>query len=1122
MVIPAVSAKSTALWDVKITIHHNNAPLSRIISDIEQKSGFSIIVRLNDVDIKERYSIDETDMSVDQVLSSLFRGKEIGFELEGEAISVFRAKNPQPNPNSAPQAPQPRRITGTVVDAAGDAIIGATVAVAGTNTASITDGAGAFSLPVPESAVLVVGFYGYITQEINVGPGQTVVNITLQEDSQMLDDVVVVGFGTQKKANLTGAVSTIKGEDMINRPLANTASMLQGQVPGLQVIQSTGQPGEENVSFRIRGYGSFSTAGTAPLVLINGIEGDISRLDPNMIDNISVLKDAASAAIYGARAANGVILVTTKQGGGSDGKPVISYNGVVSFHNPIKMYDLVTNSVEYMELFNIARQNSTGDMYPADVIDLYRNPTDKEKYPNFDWMDYMLNTALMQTHNLSLAGQTEKTTYNISLSYLDQEGTLRGHSFERLNFTTDLSAWATKWMRVGMFNNMSYGKRMKTRQDQQDAFLSSLSQAPTYKPWLPDDGSGVRKWTYTAYDWEDHNKNMPAIIAEGIMAPQKSYEVNSNIWTDIKFLDYFTWHTKAAARLFSTKTSDWRGAPTPVYNYHTGESNATLDKGGTGYSVTENRTFSTTLYSTLTFDWSSANQLHNVMAMAGYSQETFMTESLNAARREYPFDLKTINAGGTTGWTNSGDTSEWALQSLFGRVTYNYKERYLFEANARYDGSSRLSPGGRWGLFPSFSAAWRLSEEEFFKNGSISTWLNYIKIRGSWGQLGNQNIGTYPYQAMIAHGTADAYAFDKSTFVPGYIQTAFNNEHIKWETVTETDFGVDLQLFNRLGITVDWYNKVTSNILRASQVSWQLGMTAPTVNSGKIGNRGIEVAIDWNDQIRSGALRGLRYYAGVSLDHFKNELLDFGADEISGYRLRRKGLPWETFYMLDAIGIFADENEIKNSPKQFSDNTLPGDIKYRDIDGYGPDGKLTGKPDGKIDNADRTTMSGAYPALLYTVKFGGQWKGIDLSVFGTGVHDVKFYVTDWGVYPFRQGSAPTREYLAGMWTPEKPNNARFPRLYFGDYGGTKNTRNNDHFLQNASYFRIKNITLGYTLPKPWTDHIGISRLRVYASLDNMITFTKFYGALDPERTSHGWGPTYPQNKSVTFGINLQF
>ncbi len=818
-----------------------------------------------------------------------------------------------------------KRITGTVVSASGDAITGATVTVEGTVNTSITDGAGAFSMTVPDNAVLVVSFYGYVTQQVNVGAGQTVVNITLREDSQMLDDVVVVGFGTQKKANLTGAVSTIKGEDMITRPLANTASMLQGQVPGLQVIQSTGQPGEENVSFRIRGYGSFSSAGTAPLVLINGVEGDISRLDPNMIDNISVLKDAASAAIYGARAANGVILVTTKQGGGSDSKPSISYNGVFSFHNPIAMYDLVTNSAEYMELFNIARTNSgSGGLYPQAEIDKYRNakPGD-DRYPNFDWMDYMLNTAFMQTHNLSLAGSTEKTTYNISLSYLDQEGTLRGHSYERLNFTSDLTSWATKWMRVGMFTNMSYGNRMKTRQSQQDAFLSSLSQAPTYKPWLPGDGTGVTKWTYTAYDYEDHNKNMPAIIAEGIMAPQKSYDVNSNIWTDIKFLNYFTWHTKAAARLYSHRQSDWRGAPTPVYNYHSGKQAATLDKGGTGFRADERRDLSTTLYSTLTFDWSSPNRFHNVTALAGYSQETFKTESLRADRLDYPFDLRTINAGGTTGWSNTGDDSEWALQSLFGRVTYNYKERYLFEANARYDGSSRLSPNSRWGLFPSFSAAWRLSEEAFYKNSSISTWLNYVKVRGSWGQLGNQNIGTYPYQAMIAHATADVYAFDKATEIPGYIQTAFNNEYLKWETVTETDFGVDLQFFNRLSVTFDWYNKVTSNILRTSQVSRLLGMTAPTINNGKIGNKGIELAIDWNDQIRSGALRGLRYYAGVSFDHFKNKLLEFGDQEISGYRLRKEGSPWDTFYMLEAIGIFADENEIKNSPKQFNDNTLP-------------------------------------------------------------------------------------------------------------------------------------------------------------------------------------------------------
>ena len=961
---------------------------------------------------------------------------------------------------------------------------------------------------VAEGAQLRISYIGYKDQIVSV-TSKSDYAITLKEDSQALDELVVVGFGTQKKLNLTGAVTAVSGEEMTRRPVVNTATMLQGQVPGLRVNSATGTPGDESTTFRIRGQGTFSDAGSDPLVLVNGVPGDISHLDPSVIESVSVLKDAASAAIYGARAANGVILVTTKEGADvKDGKAHIAYHGNVGLYTPTRMYDLVTNSAEYMELYNLAQKNSgLGNAYTQDMIDAYRNGNGSVEYPNFDWLDYMLNTAVVQNHNLSIAGNAGKTTYNVSLNFVNQPGTLRGFDYQKYNATVNLTSQITDFIKIGTYTSLMYGDREQPRQGQEDVLLSTLSQAPTYMPWLPDDGTGETKWTSSAYSFESHNKNMPAIIGTDTKKTFQDFDINAQLWLEVNLAKGLTWHTKGAARLQSGKTKEWGGSDVPVYNYHTGEQAGYLDRGSNGFTVEDTRRFYTNLYTYLKYDVSTADQNHNFSIMAGYNQESEKYETVKAYRKDYAFDLPVINAGSQANWSNEGAEEEWAIMSVFGRFNYNYKERYLFEANMRYDGTSRISSENRWGIFPSFSIGWRLTEEDFVKNLNWS-WLNNFKVRASWGQLGNQNIGLYPYQAMIE--SVNNYPFDKTNETVAYQQKAYANRDIKWETTTITDVGVDMQVFDGLNVTFDWYKKVTSDILRSSQVSALLGMTAPTVNNGEVQNTGIEVAFNYSNMIQSGIFEGLQYNAGFYFDRSRNKLTQFGAEEIDNYYLRREGLPYNEYYMLECIGIFATEEEIANSPKQFNDNTLPGDLKYKDQNG-----------DNVIDNNDRIPMGGRFPDFEYSVNLGASWKGFDLSLTGQGVDGKKFYTNEWGMYPFRQGSAPTKEYVEGMWTEENPYNAKFPRLYFDDFGGNKNTRPNSYFLQNASYFRLKNLTFGYTLPKQWTDKVKMSRVRIYFSGDNLVTFTKFYG-LDPERETDGRAAQYPQNKICSFGVNVEF
>ena len=1004
------------------------------------------------------------------------------------------------------------KVSGVVTDEAGEPLIGVAVLVKGTTLGNITDLNGRFSLDVPEGSILEISYIGYKTQSIKAQ--REPMNIVLKEDAQKLDEVVVVGFGTQKKVNLTGSVSAVTGDDISKRPVANAAILLQGQIPGLRVNQGLGQPGGEGTSFRIRGQGTFSSAGSDPLILINGVPGSMTNLDPSVIESVSVLKDAASAAIYGARAANGVILVTTKQGAVGD-KVHISYHGNVGLHTPTKLYDRVTNSVEYMELANLAWKNSgTGKQYTQDQINLYRNNVGDPQYPNFDWQDYMFRIAVVQTHNLSMAGSTEKTTYNVALNFVDQPGTMRGFKYRKYNATIDLTARITNFIKVGTYANLMYGETEQPRQGQNDAFLSTLSQAPTYMPWLPDDGTGIRRWTSSAYSFESHNKNMPAIIGDNAMKRDNNFDINAQLWLEINLAKGLTWYTKGAARLQSNKSKDWRGSTTYTYDYHTGERSSELDKGGLGLSVGDGRRFYTNLYSYLKYDLSLVDNAHNFSLMVGYNQESEKYETLNAYRKDFAFDLPVLNAGGTADWSNSGGEEEWAIQSLFGRFNYDFKERYLFEANMRYDGTSRISDENRWGVFPSFSVAWRATEEEFIKNLNLN-WLNNFKLRGSWGQLGNQNIGLYPYQAMISG--VDDYPFTKTSdgVIIGYQQTAYANRNIKWETTTITDIGFDLQVFDGLSVTFDWYKKTTDDILRSSQVSSLLGLSAPTVNNGSVENKGIEVALNYANMVKGGTFRGFRYNAGVYFDRSRNKLTEFGAEEIGSYSIKREGLPYDEYYMLECIGVFADQAEINASPKQFNDNTQPGDLKYKDISG--PDGK----PDGVIDNYDRRTFSGRFPGFEYGINASATWKGFDLSLIGQGVADKKYYTTDWGVQPFMQGSSPNKDYIKHMWTEENPYGAKHPKLYWQDMGGGKNTRPNSYYLKDASFFRLKNVTLGYTLPRVWTEKANISKVRIYFSGDNLLTLTPYKG-LDPERNGDGRDAIYPQNRIYSFGLNVEF
>lgn len=991
------------------------------------------------------------------------------------------------------------KVNGSVTESgSGIPIPAANIIQKGTSNGAMTNFDGEFTIEVPENTTLVISYMGYTSREVEVN-GRNQIDISLELETSALDEVVIVGYGTQKRVNLTGAVSTIDSEELTRRPVTDAGSMLQGQAPGLRIVQNSGEPGNEGLSVRIRGQGTFSEAGSNPLVLIDGVEGKLSDIDPNNIQDVSVLKDAASASIYGSRAANGVLLVTTKSGSGEGFH--IEYNFTTAIHTPTKLFDLVTDSAEYMELWNEAKNNTgiTSGLYPQSEIDAYRNATDRVEFPNADWVDIAFNPSIVQNHYLSVNGSKGGTNYNLSVGLVDQEGVMEGFDYQRYNLRFNLGSQINKSIKIGSNISFKKGKRSSPRQGAEDQFIAIMAQAPTYLPRLPDG-----RYAYRAYDFEYNNKNPIAIVENGAIRQIIDYNVNVQGWADIKLNSAINWYSKAAIVGNFAKWKDWQPI-VPLYNYRTGEYATNLDVGGLGLAVQDEQNIYTNVFSYLKYE----NEIfsgHNITAQVGYSQEYNEYQYLNGYRRDFSGNnLLELDAGSPAVQNAKGSTNEWSLMSFFSRLGYNYEERYLLELNLRYDGTSRLHTDSRWGAFPSVSAGWRITEEPFVQNANL-TWLDNLKIRTSYGELGNQNIGNYPYQSVLS--LTGNYSFDNSNLSSGVAQTTLSNQNITWETTTIADVGVDLTVFKGLDITVDWYRKKTSDILRTSQITGVVGMDSPIVNSGTMQNTGIEFNIQYHNYVQSGFFENLSYNVGFYIDHFKNKLVDFGEREIGSETIREEGLPWDTFYLLEWDGIFQTTAEVESAPKQYNDNTEPGDLRFKDQNG-----------DGIINDEDRTYIDGQYPNFEYALNFNANWKGFDISFLFQGVEGRKILVNGWGTIPFIQGSPPTTDWR-NRWTEDNPSST-MPKIYWGVNAPQKVSRSSTYFLQNASYLRLKNLTIGYSVTGDFVEKMNIQKLRISFSGDNLLTFTDYPG-LDPERGGSGSFVNYPQNKIYSLGLNVQF
>jgi TonB-linked SusC/RagA family outer membrane protein len=1036
---------------------------------------------------------------------------------KGKAIasSVGRARDSVRPANTAgisAAVVQQVPITGRITDENGTGLPGVTVILKGTPRGTASDGEGQFSLPVPDgTGTLVFSFIGYQPQEVPINNRATI-HVSMAPDAKALEEVVVVGYGVQKKANLTGSVSTVTSDVLSQRPAPNAANLLQGRATGLQVTQPSGEPGRDNPNFLIRGRGSFG-AGIDPLVLIDGVTGSFNNLSPDDIESVTVLKDAASASIYGSRAANGVILVTTKKG--RKGAPTVSYRFNVARHTPTALPDLITNSAEYMEMYNAAAERSGIPFrYPEEEIMKYRNGTDQEQYPNFDYIDHYINPATVTNHNLAVSGGGENSTYHLSLGYLDQNALIPGYKFKRYNALLSYSTDISKYVTVGTTMNLTYKDRKEPPFTGEAMALTIYAAGPTYAPFLPD-GSG--RVVSRAYQLEGRNRNVQEYYAMGNQRTRE-YNANAQAYVNVKPFEGFTWSTKVALNYVDEA---YKMHQTPYQAYVLQERNEAGDDykmftfGPDILGVTDqySKAITPTVYSTLTYETKIADD-HNINMLAGYEQLSYQYRSLRARRINTAAPVLTELTGYTAEnqslffnhprlpGRSTMEPSEWALQSFFGRLSYNYKEKYLLEANLRYDGTSRVSPDYRWGAFPSVSAGWLVSEEGFFRDQF--DWVDLLKLRASYGTLGNQDIGTYAYQDILSLNVF--YPFGNTAVQQGGVVNELRDQSLLWESTRIVDYGFDLSIQNGLlGVTFDWYRKTTYDILARQPVPSSLGLSSPVQNIGKMRNTGIELELTHRNNIGE-----IFYGANALISTARNELLDIRTPS-KGTTIREVGLPLDAHYLYEWNGIFqlGDIGNPDVPVHMLNRNPKPGDLKMKDQD-----------RDGDVDADDRIVVDGAYPDFIYSFGFNVGYKGFNLNAFFQGVQGLQARVNNWGVDPFMQGTAPTTKWREA-WTPENPTNT-LPAIYIAGYQGVAAYSGSTYYLQDASYLRLKNVMLSYEIPSAIASRLKSKGLSIYVSGDNLLTWTKYEGG-DPERASMaGNFSQYPQARIYNTGLNVKF
>lgn len=1105
---------------LKISIKKDNASMQAVLQELEQKSGYTLFYNDNQVKLDKKISVDVTNTPIETVLKQVFNNSGYTYQIIDNQIVISSVTNKATTARQASQQQKKKQqIGGKITDATGEVIIGASVIEKGVaSNGTITDLDGKFNLTISGDEVQV-SYIGFVPQTIKIKPGVTSYNIVMKEDSKTLDEVVVVGYGTQKKVNLTGAVASVSADELKDRVQTNVLSAVQGTVPGVTIISRPGQ----TPSINFRGRGNLGTS--EPLYVIDGAIADatfFSNLDPNSIETVSFLKDAASSAIYGSRAAYGVVLVTTKQG--KKDKINVTYSGYVGMKMPTYIPEAL-DSWDYATLLNEGKYNvnpSKGKFqaYSEDEINWFRDGSKPDLYPNTKWADMILDKNVVTTqHSLNFSGGSDKIRYFVGLGYMFDDKFMPGQTSDRYNLNSSIASDVTKWL------TLKAGVK----------YIRSSSETEHGVPWMANfllvPSTMVGKQSNGEWGTMAGGKQATQSFITGNPLRTLSKKDWSNNRTentifdlgfDLKPVKGLTVSGQGVYKRYEYKNKGYVALQENAKAYNNGEAGDDIPGTGIYTNSMDMKWISTNnLLYTLTarYDWTK--DIHSINILAGTSYEHYKYERLYSKRKDFISDNYQDIESGPSVSKDLPDVSEGLgmrenkMMSYFGRINYSLMDRYLIEANIRTDASSRFHKDNRWGVFPSISAGWRISEESFLKSVN---WINNLKARASYGTLGNiNNVGDYDYFDSYSSGAN--YNFNDEA-VQGVLESRVSNPGLGWETVALADFGLDFDLFdNKLSVTADYYVKNTKDILLGYKVAAETGIwNNPSLNLAEVRNTGFELAITHRNQIGK-----VSYTVGANMATNNNKVKNLaGSDNMiqnGGDKIRfilKEGESIGSFYGYKTDGLYSQAEIDAGHYYKFGRIPKAGDIKYvpqRDNVEWGSD----------ISGDDRTIIGKDVPDFTYGLNVNIQWNNFELSLFGQGVSGTMAAFESEQVSAFMLNSNP-RTFHLKRWTEDNPNPyAAYPRIYGGTSLDDYNQYFSDYQLFDADYFRIKTISLGYMIPTATVKNWGLSSLKFFVTAENLFTIRadKKMEDFDPEAVS-GRGLGALGTKSVAFGLNVSF
>lgn len=1082
---------------VKVTINFNGETLEKAFSRLSDVSKMPFNYNHNELRKISLKPLSFKNEALPEVLNSILNGTPFKYK-EGESgVIIFKSdeKKYQTTLNNI-IAVDPITIKGTVTDKAGP-IPGVSVMIKNTRTGTLTDANGAFTIKAEKGDILVFSTIGYTPKEVNVD-GQSNLSVVLEISENTLNDVVVVGYGQQKKINLTGAIGTISSKDFDNRPVTGVTNAIQGKVAGVVITTTNGQPGRDAGTIRIRGIGSGLGSGGAsasPAVIIDGVPGSMSDVNPNDIENISVLKDAASAAIYGARASNGVILITTKKG--KKGGLQMRYDMYAGPQQVMKKPDFLPSWQQAL-LYNEARTNEgSAPRWTDNDIQLFKDGTDLTgAHPNTDWLALLYTEkGWQQNHNVSVNGGDEKTNYLVSLNYFDQKGNIQNTRYQKYNALFNVNSQLTSKLNVSAKLGFLYAPFSEPVSTYATSFGQIIRMANRVSNTVPN------QWENGAMGYVSDGSPM-AWLKAGSFNKWQNYTVTGNLagdWSPVSGLHFkpsFGYRlAMGQQQQYVSDVQYYKGGPagTPLTpTKYEGPNNLTNATDRTTYTLLQG-----------VADYEKNIGSHNFKVLAGASQEYSIYNTFSAQRQNFlNNELTEINAAPALGQSTSGYANDWGLKSVFARINYNFKEKYLLEGNFRFDGSSRFAVGHRWGKFPSLSAGWIISKEDFF-SGLLNT-VNSLKLRGSWGKLGNQQIANnYAYFESIKGG--QAYSFNQ-TLVTGISPDAGANQFLQWEKTQSIGGGIDATfLNNKLDVSIDYFERKTSNPLMRTQTGATYAFTAPYVNvDGEMTNKGIEFSAGYKDKAGE-----FNYSINGNFSYIENKVTKLtGGKVINDNTFYDVGTPFYSLYGYEALGIYKTQADVTGTAV-LNNKVAAGDIQYKDQNG-----------DGKIDAQDKVYLGNYFPKITYGLNFSSSWKNFELSFFFQGAAAVKAMGGNLIGMVGPDVQKPTSVFL-DRWTPTNTN-ASFPRLWYSYKQNDPGSTPSSFWVKDAAYLRLKNVTFAYNLPKSVVKTVGLNNVKVYYSGQNLLTFTKFYKWIDPELGSAGSINNYPQVLVNTIGLNVTF